>query len=138
MKVTSFLKLQAMYIGLIGALSLLIPQAAGSQLGHLTAFDVFVARSLGTVLVTVAALTWVAGSAPRPLLRAALWATLFMNFTLGVMDTRATADATISTSSWTGIALHGLFTIGTLFYLVRSRGSAATRADADHAGGVTP
>jgi hypothetical protein len=136
MKVTMFLKLQAIYLGAIGVLSLLVPQAAGGQLGGLTAFDVFVARSLGAVLVTVAALNWVASSSPRPVLRAALWANLFMNVALGVIDTIATANATISTSSWTGISFHALFTIGILFYLLRHprvvavRG-AATSVDGD-------
>ena len=119
MKATVFLKIQAIYLGAIGALSLLIPQAAGGQLGGLTAFDVFVARSLGAVLVTVAALNWVASSSPGPVVRKALWANVFMNVTLGVIDTIATANATISTSSWTGISFHALFTIGLLVYLLR-------------------
>jgi hypothetical protein len=119
MKATLFLRIQAIYLGAIGALSLLIPQAAGGQLGGLTAFDVFVARSLGAVLVTVAALNWVASSAPGPVLRSALWANVFMNVTLGLIDTIATANATISSSSWTGISFHALFTIGLLLHLVR-------------------
>ena len=49
----------------------------------------------------------------------ALWANVFMNVTLGVIDTTATATATISTSSWTGISFHALFTIGLLVYLLR-------------------
>jgi hypothetical protein len=121
MKATLFLKVQAVYLGAIGALSLLIPQAAGGQLGHLTPFDIFVARSLGAVLVTVAALTWVASSSPGPVLRSALWANVFMNVTLGVIDTIATANATISTSSWTGISIHAVFTTGLVFYLLRGR-----------------
>jgi hypothetical protein len=119
MKAALFLKIQAIYLGAIGALSLLVPQAAGGQLGGLTAFDVFVARSLGAVLVTVAALNWVASSSPIPLLRRVLWANVFMNVTLGTIDTIATANATISTSSWTGISFHALFTIGLLLYLFR-------------------
>lgn len=119
MKATLFLKIQAIYLGAIGALSLLIPRAAGGQLGGLTAFDVFVARSLGAVLVTVAALNWVASFSPGPVLRKALWANVFMNVTLAVIDTIATANATISTSSWTGISVHALFTIGLLVYLLR-------------------
>jgi hypothetical protein len=125
-KVTVFLKIQAIYLGAIGALSLLIPQAAGGQLGGLTAFDVFVARSLGAVLVTVAALNWVASSSPRPVLRAALWANLFMNVTLAVIDTIATVNATISTSSWTGISFHALFSSGILLYLLRRPRVVAT------------
>jgi len=127
MKATLFLKIQAIYLGTIGAASLLIPQAAGSQLGGLTAFDVFVARSLGAVLITVAALNWAASSSPGPVLRSALWANVFMNVTLGVIDTTATVTATISTSSWTGISFHALFTIGLLLYLLRSPRVGAAR-----------
>ncbi|MEV6969861.1 hypothetical protein AB0M47_32580 [Hamadaea sp. NPDC051192] len=127
MKVTLFLKIQAIYLAAIGGLSLLIPQAAGGRLGSLTAFDVFVARSLGAVLVTVAALDWVASTSPGPMLRPALWANVFMNVTLGAIDTLATANATISASSWTGISIHALFTIGLLGYLLRGAESAPHR-----------
>jgi hypothetical protein len=114
MKLSLFMKLVAGYLVLIGAVSLLIPQAASGGMGNeLSSFDIFVARTLGAALITLGIIDW---SISNP---AVLWANVFMNVTLAIVDTLNILAGTIGPSNWTGIGFHLAFTAGFLFYLLR-------------------
>jgi hypothetical protein len=128
MKLSLFMKLVAGYLVVIGAVSLLMPQAASGGLGQaLTAFDLFVARTLGAILITLGLMNWsVSNLIPRPP-DGVLWANIFMNVTLGVIDTANILDGTIGPSSWSGIGFHVVFTALFVLYLTRARGEPTTR-----------
>jgi hypothetical protein len=121
------LTLSALYLTVIGALSLLVPASASSGLGHdMTLFDLFATRTVGAILLTVAITNWWA-SLPRAGGRTGvLVATLFLNSALAVVDVASIRSGTIPADSWTGVAVHGVFIAAFLVVLVGSR-TAVTR-----------
>jgi hypothetical protein len=116
-----FVRITAVYLGLIGLASLCDP-AASSQLGHtLSMFDVFMARSLGAALVTVALIDWSASSRLRSLGSGLLWANLFMNTALAAIDIGAIAHKTIGSGAWFGVGMHCVFIAGLVYWLMRQK-----------------
>ena len=138
MKVHTLLKIAAVELAAIGAISLVAPQAGSSGLGvPLSPFDTFVARSLGVLLLTLAAVNWTVGrERGRPLLRAIASVNIFMNVALGTIDILAILDGTIGPGGWPGIVIHIAFAAGFLYLIVPARltfavGAGALDADAD-------
>ncbi|MEV4820943.1 hypothetical protein [Micromonospora sp. NPDC049274] len=100
------LRITAIYLGVLGAAALLVPQAAASGLGQpLTPFDVFATRTIGAILLTVAILNWSASVSTRAP-AAVVLANVFLNAALGVVNAIAIVDGTISAGSWSGVAIH--------------------------------
>jgi hypothetical protein len=87
MTLRRLLKIAAIYLGVLAAASLLIPQAASSGLGHpLTSFDVFAARTIGALLLTVAILNWSASTSTVTSPFGVTFANIVMNAVLGTID----------------------------------------------------
>ena len=95
----------------------------------LSAFDIFVARTLGAILVTLGIIDWSVSNLDQKALQGVLWANVFMNVTLGAIDTANILDGTIGPANWSGIGFHVLFTTLFLVYLLRSRDARAARPD---------
>jgi hypothetical protein len=123
-----FVRIAATYLAIIGLASLLAPQAASGQMGHsLSPFDIFVARSLGAAIVAVAWIDWSFSSQLNRTAAGLLWANLFMNASLAVIDIAAVMHHTTGPNSWFGINMHGLLMIGFLYFLYRIYHSRATK-----------
>jgi hypothetical protein len=120
MTVSTFLKIVAIWLGLNGAMSILLPQVAAAGLGQtLNAFDLFAAQTVGVLLLTLAIMNWVVSIANSPSLRGALWGNLFMNIALGSIDSLNLLNGTIAAGSVFGISIHVLVIVGLVYYLVR-------------------
>ncbi len=116
------LKLSAIYLAAIGILSLLVPRVAAAGLGQpMTAFDVFAARTVGAILITVALLNWSTSSQAPESLRGALLANIFMNTALGTIGIVNIVNGTIGAANWSGVTIHAVLLASFLFYLVRGR-----------------
>jgi hypothetical protein len=116
------LTLSALYLTVIGALSLVVPASAASGLGHdMTPFDLFATRTIGVLLLTVAVTNWSASLRDAGVRTGVLAATLFLNAALAVVDIASIQAGTIPVDSWTGIAVHGVFVVGFLVVLVGGR-----------------
>jgi hypothetical protein len=120
MTVSTFLKLVAIWLGLNGAISILIPQVAAAGLGQtLNAFDLFAAQTVGVLLLTLAIMNWVLSVANAASVRGALWGNLFMNIALASIDSLNLLTGTIAVGSLFGIGIHVLVIVGLVYYLVR-------------------
>jgi hypothetical protein len=120
MTVSTFLKIVAIWLGLNGAISILLPQVAAAGLGQtLNAFDLFAAQTVGVLLLTLAIMNWVVSVANSPSLRGALWGNLFMNIALGSIDSLNLLNGTIAAAGFFGISIHVLVIVGLVYYLVR-------------------
>lgn len=116
-----FVRIAAAYFAVIGLASLLAPQSASGQIGHaLSAFDVFVARSLGAAIVAVAMANWSLSSRLSRSTVGLLWANLFMNTSLADIDIVAVTHKTIGQNSWTGISIHGLLAAGFVYFIYQT------------------
>jgi hypothetical protein len=103
------LRVAALYLGVLGAASLFIPRAASSGLGRtMTGFDVFAARTIGAILLTVAILNWSTSRNPSA---GVVLANLFMNAALATVDITNIVGGTIGASSWTGVIIHLIFVV---------------------------
>jgi hypothetical protein len=121
MRPSALMKLAGAYLCLIGAASLFLPQSASSGLGQeLSAFDLFVARTLGIVLMSIGFIDWSVSDLEPRLLTGVIWANVFLNVALGVLDSSSLVTGTIGGSSWSGISFHVILTGLFLAYLVRS------------------
>ncbi|MEW9533109.1 hypothetical protein [Microbispora sp. NPDC049125] len=114
------LRIVAIYLGALGAASLLVPQAASSGLGHaLTPFDIFAARTIGATLLTIAILNWSASmSALIPV--GVVLANVFMNAVLGTVDATNIIGGTIGAGSWSGVAIHAALVLAFSLCLFRA------------------
>jgi hypothetical protein len=122
MTVSTFLKIVAIWLGLNGAISIMIPQVAAAGLGQtLNAFDLFAAQTVGVLLLTLAIMNWVVSVANSPSLRGALWGNLFMNIGLGSFDSLNLLNGTIAAGGVVGISIHVLVIVGLVYYLVRGK-----------------
>ena len=127
MKRQAFLTIAAVEASLFGAIALVIPGAAAGV--SLTPYDVFLARSIGTLLLTVGIITWsVRREAASNALRGILSANVFMHALLASIDITNTLGGTLGPSAWFGISVHVAFIAGFTYYLVRMRVPRATRA----------
>lgn len=98
------LRISAIYLGLLGVASAVLPQTAASGLGQaMTPFDIFAARTVGTTLIALAIADWATSTRPPA---GMLVANIVLNATLAVVDTVAIIDHTISASGWTGVTAH--------------------------------
>lgn len=113
-----FIRLAALYFVIIGLASLLAPQAASSH--PLSAFDIFVARSLGAALATIGMMNWSLGAKLNQRLRGPLTANLFANASLACIDIYAVHQKIIANSSWFGIGIHALLCAGFIYCLLRN------------------
>ena len=117
-----FLRIVVVYMGIIGLVSLLYPQAGASNLGHaLNSFELFIARSLGALLITIAIINWLLSTAPPAIVRGLLWGNLFMNTVLAVIDIIALSGHVIDASAWSGISVRVLLCFGSLYYIFIAR-----------------
>jgi hypothetical protein len=116
-----FIRFAAVYFIAIGLISLAAPQAGSGQMGQtLSAFDIFVARSLGAAIMTVGLINWSLSSRQSHSTTGLLWANLFMNASLATIDVYAVLQKTIGASSWFGISMHALLIIGCVYFLYQT------------------
>lgn len=116
-----FIRIAAAYFIAIGLVSLLVPQVASGQLGHsLSAFDVFVARSLGAAVTAIGIADWSVSSKKGELLRGLFAANIFANISLAAIDILAINQGVIGASSWFGITMHGVLSVGFIYSLLRN------------------
>ncbi len=101
----------------IGLASLLAPQAASSH--SLSAFDVFVARSLGAVLTAIGMINWSFSPKLHQSRRGLLGANIFANASLATIDVYTVHQGVIGSSSWFGICMHILLCTGFALCLFR-------------------
>jgi len=119
MNISTFLKMAAVWLGINGAISILIPQVAADGLGQtLNAFDLFAVHTVGVLLLTLAIMNWVVSAATSVSVRGAIWANLFMNIALGGVDILSMLNGTIA-AGWFGISIHALIVVGLVYFLIR-------------------
>lgn len=121
-----FVRFAAVYFIVIGLASLLAPQAASSH--ALSAFDIFVARSLGAALAALGMVNWSLGSRLRQPLRGPIAANIFANVSLAVIDIAAVHQGVIGGSSWFGIGMHLLLCVGFVYCFFQNQ---ATKNEAE-------
>ncbi|MEV1171537.1 hypothetical protein [Nonomuraea sp. NPDC049784] len=123
-----WLRISAVYLGLLGLASLLAPQAAASGLGQpMTPFDIFAARTVGVILIAFAVANWSTGVRPAT---GTVLANALLNAALAALDTLAILDKTISAGSWGGIAAHLVLLTALLAHLFTARAATGTTAPA--------
>jgi hypothetical protein len=123
MKFSVFMKIIAIQGLVYGIASLFFPDASSHGLGHaFTTLDLFLARSMGVLLLTVAFVNWaIRNEKMSKVVRNILWANVFMNVALAAIDIINVTSGTIESSAWFGITIHGLVTSGFLYYLLAKK-----------------
>lgn len=114
------MRFAAVYFVIIGMASLLAPQAAAGHMGHpLSAFDVFVARSLGVAITTVGLTNWSFSTKLDSAMRGLCAANVFANVSLACIDISAVHQGAVASSAWFGISMHVLLGVGFAYCLFR-------------------
>ncbi|GGO18857.1 hypothetical protein GCM10011574_43880 [Microbispora bryophytorum] len=113
------LRIAAIYLGALGAASLLVPQAASSGLGHASTASIYLRREPLERLCSRWRLNWSASmSTVIPV--GAVLANVFMNAVLGTVDATNIIGGTIDASSWSGVAIHAALVLAFSLCLFRA------------------